>query len=220
MAERMRTFVDHLGTDLAYLGPGFLLTLRITVLSFAIGAFLGLVLALLRMRGRGVFFHVTGFFVDFLRGTPQLVQLLAIYFFVGMYVSTTPFTAAIIGLSINLAAYTSEAYRGVLQSIHKGQWEAAKSIGMPKILTLRRIILPQAFRILLPDLTNYFIMTLLSSSLASVVALRELTLLGQSLVSRTFRVEVFFLVALLYFCMSYPMSRLSSWMERRWKHTR
>ena len=123
-------------------------------------------------------------------------------------------------MSINLSAYMSEAYRGVLESIHRGQWEAAKSLGMSRLLTLRRIILPQALIILLPDLTNYLIMTLLSSSLASVVALRELTLLGQSLVARSFRVEIFLIVALLYFAVSYPMSRLASWMEKKWKHIR
>ncbi len=216
----MKTFLLNLGEDLQYLGPGFLLTIRLTLLTFAVGAVLGLVLAVLRMRKRGVFYHVTGIIIDFLRGTPMLVQLLAIYFFVGMYVRTSPLMAAIIGMSINLSAYMSEAYRGVLQSIHKGQWEAARSLGMSTVRTLRRIILPQAFIILLPDLANYLIMTLLSSSLASVVALRELTLLGQSLVARTFRVEVFFIVALLYFVVSFPLSRLAMWMERRWKHIR
>jgi His/Glu/Gln/Arg/opine family amino acid ABC transporter permease subunit len=216
----MKHFLSTLGEDLQYLGPGFFLTIRLTLLTFAIGSVLGLVLALLRMRKRGVFFHVTGIIIDFLRGTPMLVQLLAIYFFVGMYVRTSPLTAAIFGMSINLAAYMSEAYRGVLESIHKGQWEAAKSLGMSTITTLRRIILPQALIILLPDMTNYLIMTLLGSSLASVVALRELTLLGQSLVARTFRVEVFFEVALLYFLVSFPMSRLASWMEKKWKHIR
>jgi His/Glu/Gln/Arg/opine family amino acid ABC transporter permease subunit len=216
----VKQLLATLAEDLQYLGPGFLLTIRLTLQTFAIGAVLGLVLALLRLRKRGVFFHVTGIIIDFLRGTPMLVQLLAIYFFVGMYVRTSPLTAAIVGMSINLSAYMSEAYRGVLQSIHKGQWEAAKSLGMSTITTLRRIILPQALIILLPDMTNYLIMTLLSSSLASVVALRELTLLGQSLVARTFRVEVFFEVALLYFVVSLPMSRLASWMERKWKHIR
>jgi His/Glu/Gln/Arg/opine family amino acid ABC transporter permease subunit len=216
----MGTFLKNLGEDLQYLGPGFLLTIRLTLTTFAIGAVLGLILAILRMKKRGVFFHVSGIIIDFLRGTPMLVQLLAIYFFVGMYIKTSPLTAAIVGMSVNLSAYISEAYRGVLESIHKGQWEAARSMGMSTIMALRRIILPQALIILLPDLTNYLIMTLLGSSLASVVALRELTLLGQSLVARTFRVEIFFIVALLYFCVSFPMSRLATWMEKKWKHVR
>jgi len=214
------SFFKNLGEDLQYLGPGFLLTLRLTITTYAVGAVLGLVLAILRMKKRGVFFHVSGVVIDFLRGTPMLVQLLAIYFFVGMYIRTSPLSAAIVGMSINLAAYMSAAYRGGLESIHKGQWEAARSMGMSTLLTLRRIILPQALIILLPDMTNYLIMTLLGSSLASVVALRELTLLGQSLVARTFRVGVYFLVALMYFCISFPMSRLAIWMEKKWKHIR
>jgi His/Glu/Gln/Arg/opine family amino acid ABC transporter permease subunit len=216
----MEKFLATLGEDLKFLGPGLLLTIRLTVFTFAIGSVLGLLLAIFRLRKRGLFYHITGFVIDFLRGTPMLVQLLAIYFFVGMYIRTSPLTAAVVGMSINLSAYMSEAYRGVLESIHRGQWEAAKSLGMPRLLTLRRIILPQALIILLPDLTNYLIMTLLSSSLASVVALRELTLLGQSLVARSFRVEIFLIVALLYFAVSYPMSRLASWMEKKWKHIR
>jgi His/Glu/Gln/Arg/opine family amino acid ABC transporter permease subunit len=216
----MSTFLSVLREDLTYLGPGILLTVRLTITTYAIGALLGLILALLRMKRRGVFFHVSGIIIDFFRGTPMLVQLLAIYFFVGMYIKTSPLTAAVLGMSVNLAAYMSEAYRGVLESIHKGQWEAAKSMGMAPLTTVRRIILPQALIILLPDLTNYFIMTLLGTSLASVVALRELTLLGQSLVARTFRIGVLFIVAILYFCISFPMSRLATWMERRWKHIR
>lgn len=216
----MKSFLSTLGTDLTFLLPGLLLTLRLTALTFIAGAAFGLALAILRLRKRGVFFHVTGVIIDFLRGTPMLVQLLAIYFFVGMYIQTSPLTAAVIGMSLNLSAYMSEAYRGVLQSIQKGQWEAAKAIGMPVFMTLRRVILPQALIILLPDMTNYLIMTLLSSSLASVVALRELTLLGQSLVARSFRVEIFFIVALMYFVVSFPLSRLASWMEHKWKHIR
>jgi len=207
--------------DFNYLLPGFYLTLQLTFASFAIGAVLGLLIAILRMRRkRGIFYAISSWYINVLRGTPQLVQLLTIYFFLGMYVKTTPFSAAVIGLSINLGAYMSEAYRGVLESIHKGQWEAAKSLGMSTFSTLRRIILPQSMRILLPDITNYFIMTLLSSSLASVVSLRELTLLGQSYVSKTFRVITFFEVALLYFIVAYPMSKLSNYLEKKWKHTK
>ena len=201
-----------------YLLPGLITTVELTIISYCIGLILGIVFSLMRIRKKGLLFIISTIYIDFFRRTPLIVQLLSLYY-ISIYsgIKIDIFMVGIIGLSLNLGAYLTEAFRGAIESIHKGQWEAGKAIGMSNITVARRIILPQALRILLPDLTNYLIMALLATSLVSVVSIRDLTGLGRNLISQYFRVEVWLIIALLYFCLSFPLSKIGGWLENRWK---
>jgi len=157
--------------------------------------------------------------VEVIRGTPLLMQLLIIYYALPSFgINLGAITAAIVGLSINSAAYTGEIFRGGIQSIEKGQMEAARSLGMSYFQAMRYVILPQAFRRILPPLTNEFVSMLKESSLASTLAVTELLRAGREIVAWKANVFSPFLgVTLIYLLMTLPLTRLSIWMEKRLK---
>jgi His/Glu/Gln/Arg/opine family amino acid ABC transporter permease subunit len=156
-------------------------------------------------------------YVQFIRGTPLLLQLFFIYYvlpYAGLIL--TPFTSAIWGLTLNYSAYMAEVFRGGILAIPKGQWEAGLSIGMSRRLLLRRIILPQALRIVVPAIGNFFVSIFKDSALVSTITMRDLMFSGQILAAATFRhFEIFAEVAVIYFLISYPTAKLVEYIEMR-----
>ena len=157
-------------------------------------------------------------YIDFLRGTPLLVQIFLIYFALPMVVGqrVDPFIAAITACGINSGAYIAEIFRAGIQAIDEGQMEAGRSLGMSWVQTMRYIIVPQAFKNVIPPLGNEFIALLKDSSLVSVIGFEELTRRGQLIIARTYgSLEIWITVALIYLVMTLTISRLVSYMEKR-----
>jgi len=205
--------------SIPYLLRGALVTLRLSIISVGIGVVLGLFIGLARISKRYIFRIPATLYVEVIRGTPLLMQLLIIYYALPSFgINLGAITAAIVGLSINSAAYTGEIFRGGIQSIEKGQMEAARSLGMSYFQAMRYVILPQAFRRILPPLTNEFVSMLKESSIASTLAVTELLRAGREIVAWKANVFSPFLgVTIIYLLMTLPLTRLSIWMEKRLK---
>lgn len=213
----MQTILRDAGTFLPILLQGLKFTILVTLGSLAISTVLGLVWALMRVSGIAWLAFIAKVIVNTLRGIPILVQLFYIYFvFPEFGVALTALQASIIGLGIAYSAYHSENFRAGIEAIDHGQIEAAQSIGMGWFLMMRRVILPQAIKVILPPYGNIMIMMLKDSSQASTITVAELTLQGQILASSTFKnMTVYTLVALLYLSMSLPLIAFVGWLERR-----
>jgi polar amino acid transport system permease protein len=203
----MDTFLKQSIEFLPILFQGLRLTVLVTVGSLALSTMLGLLWAFMRVSGNAVLAGIAKTFVNVIRGIPIIVQLFYIYFVLPDFgISLTAVQAAIIGLGVAYSAYQSENFRAGIEAIDKGQLEAAQSIGMGWWLTMRRVILPQAFKIVLPPYGNIMIMMLKDSSQASTITVAELALQGRLIASSTFQnTTVFTLVAALYLCMSLPL---------------
>ncbi len=192
------------------------MTVVLAVLSFPLAILLGLGIALGRYYGPSWLEWPLAGYVEFLRGTPVMLQLYFIFFFLPeIGVRVPAFWTGILGLAINYSAYESEIYRAGLQAIPKGQMEAALSLGMSRVLALRRIIVPQAVRIVIPPVVNDFIALFKDTSVCSVVTIVELTkrfsVLSQSTQAT---IELMAMTAILYLAMSYPMSLVSRRIEK------
>ena len=198
---------------------GLRLTVIVTIGSMLLSTVLGLVWALMRVSGiKSLALFATGL-VNLIRGIPIIVQLFYIYFVLPeLGITLSAVQAAIIGLGIAYSAYQSENFRAGIEAIDHGQIEAAQSLGMGWVMMMRRVILPQAVKIVLPPYGNTMIMMLKDSSQASTITVAELALKGQMLASSTFKYStVFTLVALLYLVMSVPLILFVGWLERRAK---
>jgi polar amino acid transport system permease protein len=193
------------------------LTIVVSVGSLALSTLLGLGWALMRVSQHTALRLTSKFAVNIIRGIPIIVQLFYIYFVLPDFgIALSTLQAAIIGLGIAYSAYQAENFRAGIEAIDPGQIEAAQSIGMRRFLIMRRVILPQAVRIVLPPYGNVMIMMLKDSSQASTITVAELALQGKLIASSTFKnMTVFSLVALLYLCMSLPLMALVTWLERR-----
>jgi polar amino acid transport system permease protein len=213
----MQTFLRDATQFLPLLLQGIKFTLIVALGSLALSTVLGLVWALMRVSGIGWLATTAKIVVNTLRGIPILVQLFYIYFVLPEFgIALSALQAAIIGLGIAYSAYQSENFRAGIEAIDHGQIEAAQSIGMGWGLTMRRVILPQAIRLVLPPYGNIMVMMLKDSSQASTITVAELTLQGTLIASSTFKnMTVYTLVALLYLAMCLPLMALVSWLERR-----
>jgi len=195
---------------------GALMTLLVSSLAMMVAVPLGLGLAVARRWGPSWLGALATGYVEIYRGTPVLLQLYVLYYGLAPIVRVGALTAAVVGLGMNYAAYEAEAYRAGIQAVPRGQTEAALSLGMSLPLLLRRIVLPQAFRHALPNVTNDFIALLKDSSLVSVITVVELTkqMTITAVDLRSFVVPGV-LCAALYFAMSYPLSRWARVLEAR-----
>lgn len=203
---------------LLLLGAG--VTIEITTLSVTFGLLIGMFIGIGRLSHRRLISFPAAVYVDFIRGTPLLVQIFLIYFALPMIVGERidPFIAAITACSINSGAYVAEIFRGGIQSIDRGQTEAGRSLGMTWGQTMRFIILPQAFKRIIPPLGNEFIAMLKDSSLVSVIGFEELTRRGQLIIARTYgSFEIWLTVAFIYLVMTLTISRFVAYLERRYK---
>ena len=196
---------------------GLRLTIIVTIGSLLLATVLGMVWALMRVSGIGPLVAFSKGLVNTIRGIPILVQLFWIYFvFPEIGITLTALEAGILGLGFAYSAYQSENFRAGIEAIDHGQIEAAMSLGMGWGLMMRRVILPQAVRIILPPYGNTMIMMLKDSSQASTITVAELAMKGQMLAASTFKNStVFTLVALLYLVMSVPLIVFVGWLERR-----
>ena len=199
---------------------GAVVTVKITALSVFLGSLIGLFVGIARISTYKIVHLAAAVYVDFLRGTPLLVQIFLVYFALPVLTGQRidPFVAAIAACSINSSAYVAEIFRAGIQSIDAGQMEAGRSLGMTWTQTMRYIIVPQAARRVIPPLGNEFIALLKDSSLVSVIGFEELTRRGQLIIARTYTsLEIWICVAIIYLVMTVSISRLVAWLERRYK---
>ncbi len=204
-------------TFLPQLLEGTLVTIQLTLASIAVALVVGLLVALGRLSRIWILRLPATIYVEFMRGTPLLLQLFYIYYVLPLFGLQLPaFTAGVLGLSLNYGAYLSEVYRSGILAVPVGQREAALSLGMSPVLVMRRIVLPQAFRIVIPPVGNYFIALFKDSALAAVITIPELMRRGNLLAASTFQhFQIYTMVALIYLAISYPASLGVSYLERR-----
>ncbi len=200
-------FLEHAQEFLPILLQGAVVTVEVTVLSFLLSSVIGLALALMRLSPVKAVSAAGASIVNIIRGLPIIVQLFYIYFVLpDIGIQLTAFQAGVIGLGIAYSAYQAENFRAGIEAVDPGQREAAQAMGMRGALIMRRVILPQAFRIALPPYGNTLVMMLKDSSLVSTITVAEMTRAGQLIASSTFQnMTVYTLVALLYLLMSLPL---------------
>jgi polar amino acid transport system permease protein/polar amino acid transport system substrate-binding protein len=197
---------------------GALITVLISLCAFGLALPLGILLAVARSHGGRVSRFFATVYVELFRGTPVLLQLYVLYYGLASMVRLGPIQAAILGLGLNYAAYEAEVHRGALAALPRGQAEAASSLGLSRYQVLRHVLLPQSMRIALPALTNDFVALLKDSSLVSVITVVELTK-RMTIVAVDLRDWVVpgLLCAGMYLALSFPLSRLSLRLERRYQ---
>jgi len=210
--------MDIISAALPMLFKGLQVTLYIFVIAIILGFIIGLLVALLRLAPNKILNWIAKVYVDAIRGTPFIVQLFFIYFGVNslQIISLNSTTAGIVTVAINAGAYFAEIIRAGIQSIDKGQTEAARSIGFTGAQTMRYVVLPQAFRRMLPTITNQSIISLKDTSLLSVIGIADLTQQGQIQASATFEAfKIWLAVGVIYFIIIYLLTILANFIERR-----
>ncbi|WP_294912590.1 amino acid ABC transporter permease [Tatumella sp. UBA2305] len=207
--------------DLQDYGSGFLtsavIVLGITVLTILLSWVFGLLAALAKRSQVTLLRKIAEFYIWFMRGTPALIQVFIIYFGLPQFgLSFSPFFAGVFALALNGGGYVAEIIRTGLNAIPKSQTETSYALGMSKNDVMRRIILPQVFRIILPSLTNEAISALKNTSLLSTITVMDVTLYAQTIISSTFRPFEFYIAAsVIYLVMTTMLTKLAGWLERR-----
>ena len=210
--------IDLMINSIPLLIVGAGITIQITAISVAIGMVIGMFVGVARVSNIRPLRWLAAVYVDFLRGTPLLVQIFLIYFALPVLLGNRvdPFIAAITACGINSGAYIAEIFRAGIQAIDDGQMEAGRSLGMTWWQTMWYIIIPQAFRNIVPPLGNEFIALLKDSSLVSVIGFEELTRRGQLIIARTYgSLEIWICVAIIYLIMTLTISRFVAFLEKR-----
>lgn len=192
-------------------------TLALSAIAFVGGAVLGLLLALARTSEQRAARTAATVFIQVFQGTPLLLQLFLIFFGAPVLgLDLNPWLAAGIALIFNSAAFLGEIWRGCIQAIPRGQWEAAQALNLSYVDRMRDVVLPQAFKIGLPPTVGYLVQIIKGTSLAAIIGFTEITRAGQIINNATFQpLEVFGTVAALYFVICWPLSLLAARMERR-----
>lgn len=200
-------FLQNAIEFLPILLKGAIVTIEITVCSFVLSSVLGLVLALLKLSRNRALSTLASTVINLIRGLPIIVQLFYIYFVLpDMGIQLSAFQAGVVGLGIAYSAYQAENFRAGIEAIDHGQIEAAQALGMRAGAIMRRVVLPQAFKIALPPYGNTLVMMLKDSSVASTITVAEITREGQLIASSTFQnMTVFTLVAIVYLVLSLPL---------------
>jgi His/Glu/Gln/Arg/opine family amino acid ABC transporter permease subunit len=203
----------------AYLLGGVLLTLQVMAMSYVAAFSIGLFVGTLRLSKRRFLSVPAGIYVEFCRNTPALVQLIWIFyclpFLIG--IDMDPIMSSIIALALNAGAYMAEDFRAGIQSVDKGQIEAARSLGMSYRQAMQKIVFPQAIRTLAPPLMNHAVALMKWSSLVSVLGVADLTYRAQLLSTQTYRpIELFTSIGIIYFIMSMTLSTVVRTLEKRW----
>jgi polar amino acid transport system substrate-binding protein len=216
--ENDNSFLGLLKSTFPILMAGLKMTIILTVVSIAIALVLGIIFGLLRV-SRSIWLRAIGTtFVDIFRGTPLLVQAFFIYFGIpaALGFQMTAMTAGIITLSLNAGAYMTEIVRGGIQSVDKGQMEAARSLGIGYLPTMRKVILPQAIRTMIPSYINQFVITLKDTSILSVIGIAELTQTGRLIIARNFQsFNMWLIIGIIYFIVIMALTKLSDRLEKR-----
>jgi len=214
----METTFKVMTDALPYLLQGLYMTLLISILSIIFSLIIGLIACFMRMSKYAILRYPAAIYVNLIRGTPILIQILFIYFGAptALDIHLSAFTAGLIAISFNIGAYNTEIFRGGIESIGKGQMEAGRSLGFSYAQTMALIILPQAVRRMIPSFVNQLTHAIKDTSMLSVIGIAELTMVGQSIYAMNFRsFEILTMVGLFYFITIYTVSLISTRMERR-----
>ncbi len=211
---------DDIGAERHWkIGPltqGLWVTIWISLVSGFVGLVIGLITGLCRLSPNPTLRGLAVLYIELIRGTPLLVQIFIFYFFIGTVLNLDRIVAGVGALALFVGAYIAEIIRAGIQSIAKGQTEAARSLGMSSTETMIYIVLPQAFKRVLPPLAGQFISLIKDSSLVSVIAITDLTKSGREIITSNFATfEIWFTVALLYLVVTSLLSQLLFWLERR-----
>jgi His/Glu/Gln/Arg/opine family amino acid ABC transporter permease subunit len=205
--------------NLPYLLNGIKMTVLVTVAAMALGAAVGLLVAILRMSRMRVLQVAAGLYIDVWRSTPLLVQLIWVFYALPILVhhSMTPLLAGIVTMGLHVSAYLAEIYRAGILSISHGQRHAGLSLGMTPMQVVRRIVLPQAVTRMLPPIGSQFISLFKESALVSLITLQELMWQAQSLAAFTMRpIEILTAAALIYMVLTFPQALLVNYLHRRY----
>ena len=195
---------------------GALKTLEISAISILLAIPIGIIFGLGRISKNKFILFISSTYVEIIRGVPLLVLLMWIFYVLGQVFRLGSYWGSVVGLAIFAGAFIAEIVRSGIQGVPKGQMEAARSLGMSHTKAMTHIILPQAFRRILPPLASQFIMLIKDSSLISIIAASELTLDAKNLVATSFRpIEVWTFVALVYFIMTFSLSLIIRYFEKR-----
>ena len=205
-----------------YLIEGVLNTLKLTCFAVVLGTFLGIFVAMAKMSKSKIVRFLITLYIEIIRGTPLLLQLYIFYFVLPTVLPVfdfSPFTWVAISLCINSSAYVSEIFRSGIQSVDKGQTEAARSLGLTQTQTMTKIVMPQAVKNILPALGNEFIMMIKETSLASTFFIGDLMTAHLKIKGATYlMLESLIITGIIYLCMTYPLSKLVEAFERKMKN--
>lgn len=192
-------------------------TIPLTIISFAVGMVIALLVALARLSRVRVLSWLARAYISVIRGTPLLVQLFLIFYALpSLGIVIDPFPSAIIAFSLNVGGYAAETIRAAILSVPRGQWEAAATIGLGPTLTLRRVVLPQALRVSVPPLSNTFISLVKDTSLASTIMVTELLRKAQEIAAPTYEfMTLYSLAAVIYWLICLVLSSLQGRLEKR-----
>lgn len=212
-------FIELLKTSWPTLLSGLAVTIKIAVLSICIAIIIGLIFGIMSVSLSKILKFIASLYVDIIRGTPVIVQAFFIYFglaSVSSIFKMPAFTSGVVTISANAGAYMAEIFRGGILSVDPGQMEAARSLGLSYSQAMRKVILPQAVRKMIPSFINQFIISLKDTSLLTVIGIRELTQSGEIIVASTYRAfEIWSMVGILYLIIITIISYTSRYVERR-----
>ena len=214
------SFFELLKSSLPSLLTGIGVTIKIAFYALIIACVIGLVFGILSISKSRILRGIALIYTTIIRGTPLMIQAMFIYFGVGQFLGVRfdPISAGIGILAVNSGAYLSEIFRGGIKAVDKGQMEAARSLGMTNGMAMRKVILPQAIKIMIPSLMNQFIIAIKDTSILSVISIRELMQSGQIIVGTTFKpFEIYGVVAIMYLILISILMYISSILERRLK---
>ncbi|EMA6344144.1 amino acid ABC transporter permease [Bacillus cytotoxicus] len=216
--DRFSTWMDIMQASfMPMLKEAIFTTIPLTIITFIIGLILATLTALARISTSRILQWIARIYVSIIRGTPLLVQLFLIFYGLPtLQIEIDPYTAAVIGFSLNVGAYASEIIRASILSIPKGQWEAAYTVGMTYTQALKRIILPQATRVSIPPLSNTFISLVKDTSLASLILVTEMFRKAQEIAAMNYEfLIVYFEAALMYWVICFLLSIVQQILEKR-----
>ncbi len=218
MIEFLQGYEDYFGDWVWEMAVASLATLQLMFVSFWLGCAIGLVVALVHMARFRTLSALAKLYIGFFRGVPVLVILYWVYFALPEmgyeFLVISSYTAAVLGLSLHGGAFLAEIFRSGIESLHKGQIEAALSLGMTPAKAMVYIVLPQAIRVVVPPLANYSVGLLKETALCSIIAAPELMLRAKDLASSSFRpMHAFVMSAVFYYIMSFPMMRAVEYLE-------
>lgn len=212
------SFLELLQKSLPSLISGLGVTIRIAFFAIILAIVLGLIFGLMSIAKFKILKAISTIYVYIVRGTPLMIQAMFVYFGLGqaLGVRFDPVLAGIVILGVNAGAYLSEIFRSGIEAVDKGQLEAARSLGLSQVMAMKKVILPQAIKIMIPSLMNQFIIAIKDTSILSVISIRELMQSGQIIVGTTYRAfEIYGIVAMMYLVLITILTLVSKAVERR-----
>ncbi|MBD7910706.1 MULTISPECIES: amino acid ABC transporter permease [Clostridium] len=211
-------FLELLKDSMPSLLDGLLVTVKISVVSLIFAVIIGLVFGIFTISKSKILKAIASVYIFIIRGTPLIVQALFLYFGVGQLLGIRfdPELAGIIVLSLNAGAYMAEIFRGGIMAVDPGQMEAARSLGFNYFKSMRKIILPQAIKVMIPSIINQFIVTIKDTSILTVISIRELTQSGQIIIAQNFKpFQMYAIIAVMYFILITALTIVSKYIERK-----